>query len=125
MFQKLVILALAGSLGTLARYGLGGLVQRLTGASFPWGTWAVNALGCFLFGAFWALASGKFALSGEVRTFVLIGFMGAFTTFSTFASESGQLIDDSQWTLVCGNILLHNVGGIGLFFLGRAVGYLI
>lgn len=125
MAQKLLLLALAGSLGTLARYGMGGLVQRWAGVSFPWGTLAVNATGCFLFGLFWVLGSERFILGPDVRLIILIGFMGAFTTFSTFASESGQLLADSEWLLAAGNILLQNILGIAMFFFGSAVGRLI
>jgi CrcB protein len=124
MLGKLAALAAAGALGTLARYGLSGLVQRGLGASFPWGTLAVNALGCLAFGVFWA-AAGQRLISGEMRTIVLIGFMGAFTTFSTLAAESGQLLADREWAMALANVLLHNVGGIVLFFAGAALGRLL
>ncbi len=121
MLQKLILIALAGGLGTLARYGLAGLVQRWAGAGFPWGTVAVNAIGCFLFGIIWALGSGRLALSPEVRVIVLVGFMGAFTTFSTYVSETGQMLANSQWLLAGGNIMLQNVVGLALFFAGLAM----
>jgi fluoride exporter len=117
-------LALAGAIGTLARYGLGGLVQRICGESFPWGTLTVNAVGCFLFGVVWTLAEDRLVLSGETRFIVLTGFMGAFTTFSTFTFETGELLRDSEWLLAMGNILGQNVLGLILLFLGLAVGRL-
>ena len=122
MIEKTLWLALAGACGTLARYGLAGMVHRWLGSSFPWGTAFVNILGCFLFGLVWAAASERGVISPEMRTIILVGFMGAFTTFSTFAAESGHLLADSQWALALGNVLLHNVGGIGFFILGQAVG---
>jgi fluoride exporter len=125
MWSKLLWLSLAGVAGTLARYGLQGLVQKWTGPSFPWGTWAVNALGCFLFGAVWAMGGERMlfgASSAEVRGIILIGFMGAFTTFTSFAAESGNLLADKEWALAAGNIVLQNVSGIGLFFAGLFVG---
>lgn len=122
MLSKLLWLSAAGVAGTLARYGLQTLVQKWAGPSFPWGTFAVNALGCFLFGAVWALGGERTILTVEARTIILIGFMGAFTTFSSFAFESGQMLADAQWALAAGNILLQNVTGIGLFFVGLAVG---
>ena len=122
MVQKLLWIALAGGAGTLARYGLAGLVHRWMGAGFPWGTAAVNALGCFLFGIAWAMATEHFALGSQTRAVVLIGFLGAFTTFSAFVSETGQLLADSQWLLAGGNVLLQNVLGLAVFFLGLAVG---
>lgn len=124
MFAKLLTLAAAGALGTLARYGLGGVVQRWLGPAFPWGTFVINALGCFAFGVVWA-AAGQRLISGELRTVVLIGFMGAFTTFSTFAFESSRMLADREWAMAMGNILLHNVGGVILFFAGAALGRLL
>ena len=121
MLQKLIFIALAGGLGTLARYGLSGLAQRWAGSGFPWGTLTVNALGCLLFGIIWALTSERFALSPEVRVIVLIGFLGAFTTFSTYVGETGQMLQNSQWLLAGGNILLQNTIGLALFFIGVAL----
>jgi len=122
MPQKLLLIALAGGLGTLARYGLGGLVQRWAGPGFPWATVVVNILGCFLFGVVWAMAGERLSVGSEVRTVLLIGFMGAFTTFSTFISETGQLLADSEWALASGNVLLQNALGVAVFFLGLAAG---
>lgn len=121
MLQKLILIALAGGLGTLARYGLAGLAQRWTGSGFPWGTLTVNAIGCFLFGIILALSSERLALSGQLRVIMLVGFMGAFTTFSTYVSETGQMMENSQWLLAGGNILLQNALGLALFFAGMAM----
>ncbi len=124
--MKFFWLLLAGGLGTLARYSLGGVVQRAYGGGgFPWGTVAVNILGCFLFGVIWSMAEERLVISGEVRTIILVGFMGAFTTFSTFIFETGQFIRDAQWFLAMGNLLLQSVSGIIVLFLGLAAGRLI
>ncbi|MEN6505323.1 MAG: CrcB family protein [Planctomycetaceae bacterium] len=125
--QKLMWLALAGAAGTLARYGLGGLVQRWApseagSAIFPWGTLAVNVLGCFLFGLVWSLGTERMAISAELRTIILIGFMGAFTTFSSFAGETSRLMAEGQWLYAGGNILLQNITGIAAMFVGYAAG---
>ena len=125
MLQKIIYLAVAGACGTLARYGLAGLVQRVAGASFPWGTFSVNALGCLLFGLVWTLTSERFAVSGELRIILFTGFLGAFTTFSTFVAESGHLFVDGEYLYGVGNILLQNGVGLVLFFLGMALGRLI
>ncbi|HEY4707465.1 MAG TPA: fluoride efflux transporter CrcB [Thermodesulfobacteriota bacterium] len=123
--HKLVLIALAGAAGTLARYFLGGLVQRLYGGAFPWGTFAVNISGTFLFGFVWSLAEERLVISGEARAVVLVGFMGAFTTFSTFMFETGELLRDSQFALAFGNIALQNVVGIIFLILGLAAGRLL
>ena len=71
---------------------LSGLVQRLAGERFPLGTMAVNLLGCLLFGFVWGYLEGRVGLSPQTRTIVLTGFMGAFTTFSTYAFETVTLV---------------------------------
>lgn len=119
--QKLALIALAGSLGTLARYGLAGLVQRWAGLGFPWGTAAVNVLGSFCFGLVWTLAAERAALSPETRAVVLTGFMGAFTTFSTFMFETGELVRAGQWLLAVANVAGQSVLGLAAVFGGWAL----
>ncbi len=120
--MKILLIALLGALGTLARYYLGEYVQKASGGGFPWGTFAVNMAGSFMFGLIWTLAEEKFVISAETRAIVLIGFMGAFTTFSTFMFDTGALIRDAQWTLAFGNIALQSLCGLALLFLGLAAG---
>ena len=122
MWQKLVLIALAGACGTLARYGLAGLVQRWSGVGFPWGTVVVNILGCLLFGIVWGLASERWGVSSQMRIVILVGFLGAFTTFSTFVSETSQLFIGSEMLYAMGNMVLQNTIGIGAFFLGMVLG---
>lgn len=109
-------------MGTLARYGLSGLVQHHAGSAFPWGTVAVNLVGCFLAGLLWSLFEYKFNFSGETRAIVFIGFMGAFTTFSSFALETSALIRDAEWLRAAANILLQNGVGLAAMFAGIAAG---
>lgn len=123
--MKILLLALAGVVGTVLRFWLGGYVQRVYGGVFPWGTFAVNMTGCFLFGVIWTLAEERFIISGEARAVLLIGFMGAFTTFSSFVFETGQLLRDSQWALAFGNIMLQNMTGLVCLFIGLALGRLL
>ncbi len=125
MLQKLLLLAGAGALGTLARYGISGAAQRAFGGEFPWGTLAANMVGCFLAGAFWSLAETRLSISGQTRTIVLMGFMGAFTTFSAYMLETGEMLRGAQWSWALGNVALQNCGGIVLFFIGLAVGRFI
>lgn len=125
MWQKLLWIALGGACGTLARYGLGGAIQRLLGPGFPWGTAAVNIIGCFLCGIVWVLAIERGNFSPEMRTALLVGFMGAFTTFSTFVSETGQLLADAELLIGLGNVAFQVVAGTGIFFFGAALGRIL
>ena len=119
MPQRLLLIAFAGALGTVARYALGSLVQKFAGGSWPWGTLFVNVVGCFLFGLVWALADRRVLVSEEGRVIVLGGFMGAFTTFSTFIFDTGGFMREAQWLLATGNVMVQT--GIGLVFLFAGV----
>jgi len=112
MAADLVLIAVAGGAGALARYGLGGLVQRLTGFGFPWGTMAVNLAGCLAFGLFWALAEERLGLGPRARLMVLTGFMGSFTTMSTFIFETGMLLRDGQMLMAALNLVGQNLVGL-------------
>ena len=125
MFHKILLIAVAGAMGSLARYGLGSVVQRAVGVGFPWGTTVVNILGCLMFGIVWAVAEHRLELGSSFRVFALVGFMGAFTTFSTFQFETAQLLRDSQWLMACGNLLLQNSVGLTAIIAGMALGKLI
>ncbi len=125
MTWKLLGLALAGALGSLARYGLAGLIQRGDHSGFPWGTLAVNMLGCFLFGLIWTLTQHRFLLSGETRMILLVGFLGSFTTFSAFLFETDQMIEHSQWFLAGANVLGELAAGLAAYLLGAALGRLM
>jgi CrcB protein len=125
MWIKLLCLALAGALGTLSRYLLQGSVHRLAGSSFPWGTLAVNACGCFLTGMLWSLFEHRWPASGQVRTLVLIGFMGSFTTFSSFILETSELMRASEWLHAAGNILGQNSLGFAGLVAGLALGRIL
>lgn len=122
MWQKLLYLGLAGAAGTLARYGLSGLVQKNAASGFPYGTAAVNILGCLAFGLLWAIVENRLSISGQTRMIIFLGFFGAFTTFSSFAYETSQLLEESQWLWAGGNILLQNALGIAGMIAGLAVG---
>ncbi len=122
---KLMWLFAAGGLGALARYALGGFVQRWSGSELPFGTIVVNLVGCLLFGFVWTLADERLLISGETRFIILTGFMGAFTTFSTFAFETSGLLRDAEWWSAAGNVLGHNVLGVAGVILGMALGKLL
>ncbi len=92
-------LALGGALGTLARYGLSGLVSVQFGETFPWGTLAVNVLGSFIIGFVAVLTApdGRVFAGPTTRQFIMTGFCGGFTTFSSFSLNTLNLIGDGEW----------------------------
>jgi fluoride exporter len=122
---KILLLFLAGGLGTLSRYQLAGLAHRLTETGFPVGTLAVNMAGCFLFGLAWTLLEERLALGPDVRIIVLTGFLGAFTTFSTFVFETANLLRFGQWAWAAANIVGQNGVGIACLLAGIALAKLL
>ncbi len=120
--MKLLLLFAAGGLGTLLRYGISSLVQRHAGLSFPWGTFAVNMIGCFLFGVLWSVFENRMDISREIRAVVLVGFLGGFTTFSSFAFESVGLLREGALLPALGHLVGQNVVGLLLVWLGLTVG---
>ncbi|MGN6133337.1 MAG: fluoride efflux transporter CrcB [Aureliella sp.] len=120
--MQFVLLFLVGGLGCLARYVASGLVQRLYGGELPLGTFVVNVVGCLLFGFVWTLADERMLITSQTRTVILTGFMGSFTTFSTFAFESNALLHDAEWAVASANVVGHVVVGVLAIMLGMAVG---
>lgn len=118
---KWMSLIFGGALGTLARYGLAGVTYRVFGSDFPHGTLAVNLFGCFLIGFFVVLAETKFLLGPNARLLLMVGFCGAFTTFSTYILESANLIRDGE-TL---RALVNVVGSVVLGFISFRLGILV
>ena len=120
----LVMIAVGGALGAVARYSLSGWVQGLLSTSFPLGTMAVNVLGSFLLGLLFYLLEGL-AVSAEVRSLLTIGFLGAFTTFSTFSYEALVLVQGGEWArgslYIGGSVLLGLMGVLGGLFLGSFI----
>jgi fluoride exporter len=117
-----MLIGLAGAVGTVARYGLGGLVQRFGSGGFPWGTLFVNLVGCLLFGVFVSVAEHRFQVEEHTRNMVLVGFMGAFTTFSTLAFHTGDYIRDNQWFMALANLSAHNIVGVACILAGLYLG---
>ena len=122
VWQRLALLAVAGAAGTLARYGLAAAIARWQPlATFPWGTLAVNAVGCFLFGLVWSLAEERMLIGSSTRLILLAGFMAAFTTFSSFAFETTYLVREMHYLPAAANVLAQNVGGMALVLLGMGL----
>lgn len=116
---------LFGVAGTLARYGLQGLVQERTGGSFPSGTLAVNLSGCFLLGIIGRYALQHLGFPPDLRIAITVGFFGAFTTFSSFSWETVHMLEDGEWTPAALYLAVSVIGGLALVRLGMKVGEMI
>ena len=119
--KKMIILVIAGALGTGARYVLGGWVHNLLGSEFPFGTLIVNALGCLSIGFLGTLIDERLLFSPQVRLFLIIGFLGAFTTYSSFAYETWMMTKDGEFVYALVNIF----GTLAVCFVCLFVGVLL
>jgi fluoride exporter len=114
--QYLAIL-FGGGFGALCRYLLSKWISNYTGAGFPWGTIAINLIGCLTIGFLTGLFE-KWIISPNLRLFIFIGVLGGFTTFSTFGLESFYLLKGGEIKLFLFNVIFSNLFGIGLVFAG-------
>lgn len=123
--QKYLYIAAGGAAGTLCRYIVSGAAQRMFDTSFPAGTFTVNMLGCLLFGLITGTFEDRLGLPPEMRLMILTGFMGAFTTFSTYMFETTTLVKTGQWPLaalnVGGQAALGFICVVGGLALGRLI----
>jgi CrcB protein len=118
---NLLLIAIGGAFGSVARYLLSAFVLRTSGTLFPLGTFVVNLLGCVVFGAIAGAAQQRFVLAPEARAFLLIGVLGGFTTFSSYAFESVALLRDGQFFAAAINIVGQVVAGLA----GMWAGFLV
>ncbi|MSR77933.1 MAG: fluoride efflux transporter CrcB [Candidatus Omnitrophica bacterium] len=118
---KWISLISGGIAGTAARYLLSGLLNGWMGTNFPYGTLMVNLIGCFLIGFFASLAEGKFFLGPNARLLLMVGFCGAFTTFSTFMLETAGLMKDGEMLRAFFNVMISVIAGFFIFRLGVLV----
>jgi fluoride exporter len=114
----LLLLVVFGAIGTLARYGLQGLIQYRAGSGFPTGTLVVNLTGCFLLGGIGQYSLTHLGFPPDWRVGVTVGFFGAFTTFSTFSWETVHLLDDGDWVRALLYAGVSFLGGLLLLKLG-------
>lgn len=114
-------IAAGGVIGALGRFWLAGVVHRWLGAGFPFGTFAVNALGCLAIGAVLYLTEERPALGPEARLFVAIGVLGSFTTFSTFGLETFLMLRERDLGAAALNVVGSVLVGLSSVWLGRAL----
>lgn len=118
---KLLVLSVGGVLGTLARYFLSDAVCRHAGGRFPYGTLVVNAAGCFLIGFLGSISQAKAYFGPQMRLFFMVGFCGAFTTFSTYILETNGLFQGGHIRTALMNI----IGGVLVGFFMLKVGMVL
>jgi CrcB protein len=121
VLSDILFLAFAGALGALSRYGLGGLAQRVAGTGFPYGTLLVNILGSLIIGYIMQVSLNSDIIPRSLRVIVTVGFLGAFTTFSTFSYETARFLEDGAW-LSC---FINIAANVGLSILATLAGMLL
>jgi len=94
---KIFLIALFGAIGTLARYGLQGVVQHRMGGGFPYGTLLINLSGCLLLGFMGQITLNRMLVSADMRMAIAVGFFGGFTTFSSFGWETAKMLEEGAW----------------------------
>jgi fluoride exporter len=115
-----LLIAIGGAVGSVARYGTYSLLLRATDRTqFPWGTLAANLLGCLLIGYINGLLSDRL-IRPEYRFLAVVGFLGGYTTFSTFGWETAAYLRDGQYARAAAYVLANNVGGMALVMVGYA-----
>ena len=120
--MQLLLVGLGGFAGAVARWLVDGWVSERNPSAFPVGTLVVNLTGSFLLGVLFAWVIERNVLPADVRAPVMIGFIGAYTTFSTFMLESWRLVEDGAWALATANLVGSVVLGLVAVVAGLAVG---
>ncbi len=120
MLKNLLVVALGGGAGSIARYLLSVYIQGKTFGVFPWGTLVVNLIGCLAIGILYALADKGSIMSAEVRLLLTVGLCGGFTTFSTFAGENLAMLRNGEFLHVALYSGISVFLGIFLVFIGYA-----
>ena len=116
---RILLVMAGGSVGALSRYGVSLLAVNLFGNRFPWGTLIVNLVGCFLIGLAFGLAErGSAIMNPSMRLFFVTGYLGALTTFSTFGMETAGAVQQGNTLVALSNVVVNNLAGIALVFLG-------
>ncbi len=117
--QRFLIVGMGGFLGANARYLIGVWVQQRVGSDFPWGTFLINITGSLLLGFLFSLFA-RIAPADNLRLFLPIGFVGAYTTFSTFENDTFNLLNSREWA----RLLFYTSGSVLLGFFSFYIGYI-
>ena len=117
--MRIALIAIFGAMGTLARYGLQGVVQIRLGSTFPYGTLLVNLTGCFLLGLIGQFTMNRMVISPDWRIAIAVGFFGGYTTFSSFSLQTLDLARDGDWLKALLNTVLSFACCLAAVWLGR------
>lgn len=118
-----ICIAVGSALGGMARFLCSGIIARLIGETFPWGTMVVNVVGSFIIGFFATITGpdGRIFVDTLTRQFVMIGFCGGYTTFSSFSVQTLNLLQDGEWWLAGANIALSVIACLVAVWAGYAI----
>ena len=119
--MNILIIGIGGFVGAVSRYGLALWIGQRWGRAFPLGTFVINVSGSFLIGLLMTLLAERFTVNPQWRLLLVVGFLGAYTTFSTFEYETGSLLKDGEWTFAMLNIILSVVAGFVALKLGEVI----
>ena len=112
------LIFVGGGLGSMARFAISQWVYRWAATGFPWGTLSVNVIGCGVIGALGSLFDEGVLVEPNMRTFLMIGVLGGYTTFSSFGLEAWNLFREQQWISLAAYIGASNVAGLSAVVLG-------
>jgi CrcB protein len=118
LIAKMMLVMLGGSFGALSRYAIALITAKYIDSRFPWGTLLANLIGCFLIGIAFGLAERTSLLGPSTRLFFMTGYLGALTTFSTYALETFNSLGSGSSPIAIANFLVNNFGGILFVFAG-------
>ena len=116
--MRLLLIGAFGAIGTLARYGLQGLVQIKMGSTFPYGTLLINLTGCFFLGLIGQILLNRVIVPPEWRMAIAVGFFGGYTTFSSFGWETAKMMEDGEWVRASAYVAASVVAGLFLSVAG-------
>jgi CrcB protein len=119
--MNVLVIGIGGFVGAVARYGIAGWIGQRWGRSFPLGTLVINVSGSFLIGLLMTLMAERFTENPQWRLLLVVGFLGAYTTFSTFEYETGALLKDGEWLFAGLNVVLSVIVGFAALKLGEVM----
>ena len=122
---NILIIGIGGFLGAISRYGVALWIGQRWGRSFPLGTFVINISGSFLIGLLMSLFTERFMVNPQWRLLFVVGFLGAYTTFSTFEYETGTLLKDGEWMIAMLNVVLSVIVGFVALKVGEVVAKII